>query len=311
MRANPLRFTRLEPAAGPGHVGAARMGSRSPAAACLRRLAGMAGTQHGLLRLSPGRRCPAGCRRRARWTSAPPAKPAPVDAAKPGCLARGAPCRRAARPPQRSWQAAGGSEDVGPAPLGSNYLPAASGPNPLTRRARSRLAKQGSIRLKCEVRISRKNESVVIAPALPPGRRSPAAAPSLPPALRPAGLLLGRLRLPRFVCLSGLPTGKRCRTVLLGCPAKCWAGQHAGGLAPAAEPLPAPREPWQPRAWLLAEAPRGPAAVGQGMLAARRAGAGGTSRSATDIAPTAIVHGVEQGQRGIRSKQGSLQNLSP
>lgn len=162
-------------------------------------------------------------------------------AAKPGCLARAAPCRRAARPPQRSWQAAGGSEDAGPAPLGSNYLPAASSPNPLTRRARSRLAKQGSIRLKCEVRISQKNESVVIAPASLPGRRSPAAAPSLSPALRPSGLLPGRLRLPGFVCLSGLPTGKPCRTVLLGRPAKRRAGRRAGGLAPAAEPLPAPR----------------------------------------------------------------------
>lgn len=128
---------------------------------------------------------------------------------------------------------------MGPAPLGSNYLPAVSGPNPLTQRARSRLAKQGSIRLKCEVRISRKNESVVIAPASPPGCHSPAAAPSLPAALRPAGLLLGRLRLLGFVCLSGLPTGKPCRTVLLGCPAKCRAGRHTGGLAPSSKPLPA------------------------------------------------------------------------
>lgn len=60
-----------------------------------------------------------------RWQSHP------SDAAKPGCLARGTLYRRAARPPQRSWQAAGGSEDTGPAPPGSNYLPAASGPNPL------------------------------------------------------------------------------------------------------------------------------------------------------------------------------------
>lgn len=170
-----------------------------------------------------------------------------------GSLAGGLPGRPA-------LLAAGGSGDAGPAPLESNYLPAASGPNPLTRRARSRLAKQGSIRLKCEVRISQKNESVVIAPASSPGRRSPAAAPSLSPALRPRGLLPGRLRLPGFVCLSGLPTGKPCRTVLLGRPAKRRAGRRAGGLAPAAGPLPAPRS----RAWLLAEAPREPAAVGWG-----------------------------------------------
>lgn len=102
--------------------------------------------------------------------------------------ARAAPRRRAARPPRHSWQAAGGSEDAGPAPLGSNYLPAASGPNPLTRRVRSRLTKQGSIRLKCEVGISRKNESMVIAPASPPGR--PPARRALAGEIKAAGVCL-------------------------------------------------------------------------------------------------------------------------
>lgn len=201
---------------------------------------------------------PRGCRHRARRTcAARPAGAAPRPLPSRAAW-RGQPCRRL--PGRPALLAAGGSGDAGPAPLESNYLPAASGPNPLTRRARSRLAKQGSIRLKCEVRISQKNESVVIAPASSPGRRSPAAAPSLSPALRPRGLLPGRLRLPGFVCLSGLPTGKPCRTVLLGRPAKRRAGRRAGGLAPAAGPLPAPRS----RAWLLAEAPREPAAVGWG-----------------------------------------------
>lgn len=136
-----------------------------------------------------------------------------------------------------------GSGGLGASAAGKQLPPCCGRPNPLTRRARSRLAKQGSIRLKCEVRISQKNESVVIAPASLPGRRSPAAAPSLSPALRPGGLLPRRLRLPGFVRLSGLPTGKPCRTVLLGRPAKRRAGCRAGGLAPTAEPLPAPRSP--------------------------------------------------------------------
>lgn len=112
----------------------------------------------------------------------------PGEGCQAGLPARAAPRRRAARPPRHSWQAAGGSEDAGPAPLGSNYLPAASGPNPLTRRVRSRLTKQGSIRLKCEVGISRKNESVVIAPASPPGR--PPARRALAGEIKAAGICL-------------------------------------------------------------------------------------------------------------------------
>lgn len=205
--------------------------------------------------------------------------------------------------------AAGGSADAGPAPLGSNYRPAASGPNPLTRRARSRLAKQGSIRLKCEVRISQKNESVVIAPASLPGRRSPAAAPSLSPALRPGGLLPGRLRLPGFVCLSGLPTGKPCRTVLLGRPAKRRAGRRAGGLAPAAEALPAPR--CRGRAWLLAEAPREPGRW-DGALAAWR-GSAGTPPALVGIprvCDSRRTHNAAE-QPGVRCEQGSSRNRDP
>lgn len=36
--------------------------------------------------------------------------------------------------PQQSWQAVGGLGATGPTPLGSDYLPAASGPNPLAAR---------------------------------------------------------------------------------------------------------------------------------------------------------------------------------
>lgn len=199
--------------------------------------------------------------------------------------------------------AAGGSEDAGPAPLGSNYLPAASGPNPLTRRARSRLAKQGSIRLKCEVRISRKNESVVIAPASLPGRRSPAAVPSLSPALRPSGLLPGRLRLPGFVRLSGLPTGKPCRTVLLGRPAKRRAGRRAGGLAPAAEPLPAPRS----RGPALAPR-RGSPGTGDGGTGLRLPGEAAPGHLLPRYRYRADSHGTRNGAErlGVTSEQGSF-----
>lgn len=55
-----------------------------------------------------------------------------------------------------------------------------------------------------------------------------------------------------------------------------------------------------PCGWLLAEAPWGPAAVGQGLLAARRASAGSTSRPTIRIAPATVVHTVG---RRIRARE--------
>lgn len=79
---------RLQPADSRGERrGAAGEESRSPAAARPQPWPARLGPGPGL-QPWPGRRCPGGCRCRGSRTSAPPAEPAPVKAAKPGCLRR-------------------------------------------------------------------------------------------------------------------------------------------------------------------------------------------------------------------------------